>query len=437
MPDLASQPTPPRRRVRPFPYNDLPRLLHSEVEGLRAVARHLFPLLDELAPSGLQRLTEIAGGSFAVRGYECYLIPALPSELSARAHGAVCVALERVGPANLRAALLIDESLCQRLEIAREAQSAAVIAREARSAAVIDQDDGPADAAALLPFLRELLAGGPVRVGPALAPGELAAHLQPTRGTAEATGGPLFCLDATLATARGGGWARLLCESRARFRVPPPPAPKRAPQRHALLASTTVTLTLEAGHGRLALADLLDLRSGDILLLDHFGPRPVVGGPIEVRVGTGAFPAHLDGSGVTLLGSFRSPFRREPPPPARSRSAPIDATPQGEDSPVSDSQSASKPPAPARAAAPSAQPAPAEAPPQTLLQEIPVLVTCEIGRVTMNGQEVLELRPGAVIPVGRPLAGPVDLRVGERLLARGELVDIEGELGVRLTEVLG
>lgn len=413
MPDLAPHPTPPRRRVRPFPYNDLPRLLHSEVEGLRAVSRHLFPLLDQLAPS--QRLTELAGGSFAVRGYECYLIPAVPSELSARAHGALCVALERVGPANLRAALLIDESLCRRLSI----------------------DDEREDAAALLPLLRELLAGGPVRVGPALAPGELAAHLQPTRGAAEAGGGPLFCLDATLATARGGGWARLLCESRARFRVPPPPAPKRAPQRHALLASTTVTLTLEAGHGRLALADLLDLRSGDILLLDHFGPRPVVGGPIEVRVGTGAFPAHLDGSGVTLLGSFRSPFRREPAPPARSRSAPIDATPQGEDSPVSDSQSASKPPAPARAAAPSAQPAPAEAPPQTLLQEIPVLVTCEIGRVTMNGQEVLELRPGAVIPVGRPLAGPVDLRVGERLLARGELVDIEGELGVRLTEVLG
>ena len=34
------------------------------------------------------------------------------------------------------------------------------------------------------------------------------------------------------------------------------------------------------------------------------------------------------------------------------------------------------------------------------------------------------------------LAGPVDLTVGGRLVARGELVDVEGDLGVRLTEVV-
>ena len=50
-----------------------------------------------------------------------------------------------------------------------------------------------------------------------------------------------------------------------------------------------------------------------------------------------------------------------------------------------------------------------------------VEVVCELGRVTMTGRELLELRPGAVIPVGRPLAGPVDLTVGGRVVARGFL----------------
>jgi flagellar motor switch protein FliM len=73
---------------------------------------------------------------------------------------------------------------------------------------------------------------------------------------------------------------------------------------------------------------------------------------------------------------------------------------------------------------------------EALLGELPVDVVCELGRVSMSGREVLELRPGAVIPVGRPLAGPVDLTVGGRVVARGELVDVEGEIGVRVTQML-
>jgi flagellar motor switch protein FliM len=71
-----------------------------------------------------------------------------------------------------------------------------------------------------------------------------------------------------------------------------------------------------------------------------------------------------------------------------------------------------------------------------LLRELPVEVACELGRVTMSGRELLELRPGAVIPVGRPLSGPVDLVVGGRVVARGELVDVEGEIGVRITQLV-
>ena len=56
--------------------------------------------------------------------------------------------------------------------------------------------------------------------------------------------------------------------------------------------------------------------------------------------------------------------------------------------------------------------------------------------MTLSGRELLELRPGAVLPVGRPLAGPIDLSVGGRVIARGELVDVEGEVGVRINHVM-
>jgi flagellar motor switch protein FliM len=70
-----------------------------------------------------------------------------------------------------------------------------------------------------------------------------------------------------------------------------------------------------------------------------------------------------------------------------------------------------------------------------MLRELPVEVVCELGRVAMSGRELLELRPGAIIPAGRPLSGPVDLTVGGRIVARGELVDVEGEIGVRITQM--
>jgi type III secretion system YscQ/HrcQ family protein len=147
---------------------------------------------------------------------------------------------------------------------------------------------------------------------------------------------------------------------------------------------------------------VLGFSVGDIVMLDHFGPRPITGGPVWLRLGRGVFPGHLDGAGVTVLGSFY----------LRAHD-------------MADSQT--EPPAP---------PPEAEALNDSLLRELPVQVTCEIGRVTLSAREILELRPGSVLPVGRPLAGPVDLTAGGRVLAHGELVDVEGEIGVRITEIL-
>jgi flagellar motor switch protein FliM len=62
-------------------------------------------------------------------------------------------------------------------------------------------------------------------------------------------------------------------------------------------------------------------------------------------------------------------------------------------------------------------------------------VVAELGRIVMRGDEVAGLGPGAVLALGRFGASPVSLRVGGEVWAEGELVDVEGELGVRVTAV--
>ncbi|HKO49529.1 MAG TPA: FliM/FliN family flagellar motor switch protein [Polyangiaceae bacterium] len=66
----------------------------------------------------------------------------------------------------------------------------------------------------------------------------------------------------------------------------------------------------------------------------------------------------------------------------------------------------------------------------------PVVVRIEVGAVSMTAREWAELAPGDVIESGRRIAEPVVLRVAGREVARGELVNLEGELGVRIRELV-
>lgn len=68
--------------------------------------------------------------------------------------------------------------------------------------------------------------------------------------------------------------------------------------------------------------------------------------------------------------------------------------------------------------------------------DAPVVVRVEMGAVSMTAREWAGLRPGDVIETGRRIAEPVVLRIAGRVVARGELVDVEGELGVRIRELL-
>jgi flagellar motor switch/type III secretory pathway protein FliN len=66
----------------------------------------------------------------------------------------------------------------------------------------------------------------------------------------------------------------------------------------------------------------------------------------------------------------------------------------------------------------------------------PVVVRVEVGTVTLTAREWAALRPGDVIEMGVDLMEPVVLRVAGNLVARGELVNVDGELGVKIVELV-
>ena len=73
------------------------------------------------------------------------------------------------------------------------------------------------------------------------------------------------------------------------------------------------------------------------------------------------------------------------------------------------------------------------------LRALPIEITISVGRARPLVRDLLALGPGAVLPLDRRIDDPVELYIGERLIARGELQELEGgesgQLAVRLTEV--
>ena len=69
------------------------------------------------------------------------------------------------------------------------------------------------------------------------------------------------------------------------------------------------------------------------------------------------------------------------------------------------------------------------------LHDVPVELTVEIGRTRMTIGETLGLGPGAIVSLNRLAGEPVDLLVNGTPIARGEVVVIDEEFGLRITEV--
>lgn len=73
------------------------------------------------------------------------------------------------------------------------------------------------------------------------------------------------------------------------------------------------------------------------------------------------------------------------------------------------------------------------------LRSLPIEITISVGKARPSVRDLLALGENAVLPLDRRAEDPVELYVGDRLIARGELQELEGgepgQLAVRLTEV--
>lgn len=77
--------------------------------------------------------------------------------------------------------------------------------------------------------------------------------------------------------------------------------------------------------------------------------------------------------------------------------------------------------------------------PQSRLARIPVEVIVSVGRARPTVAQLMALEQDSVVELDKSVNDPVELYVGDRLIARGELQELDGEnlgqLAVRLTEV--
>ncbi len=71
------------------------------------------------------------------------------------------------------------------------------------------------------------------------------------------------------------------------------------------------------------------------------------------------------------------------------------------------------------------------------LSDVPIDLTVEIGRTRLTVGETLELRQGSILTLNRMAGEPVDLLVNGTPIARGEVVFVDEQFGVRITEVVG
>ena len=69
------------------------------------------------------------------------------------------------------------------------------------------------------------------------------------------------------------------------------------------------------------------------------------------------------------------------------------------------------------------------------IEDVPLLIIAEIGRTQISVQKVLNLKKGNLVEFNILVGEPMDVVVGGRLMARGEIVVVNERYGVRISEV--
>lgn len=180
------------------------------------------------------------------------------------------------------------------------------------------------------------------------------------------------------------------------------------------IAGLPVELRAQIGRGELTLADLSGLRAGDVFVVDELSMRPDLGeaGRAMLKVGAGCaggFEASVELAG----GRYQATLTRFAPGPRAELSG---GEPKRErETPMADEVHNTEG--------------------EKLLGDVPLEVVVELARVAISAEQLLELREGSILELGRGPGDSVSLSVNGRVVARGALVEIEGRLGVRIASL--
>lgn len=359
--------------AEPFSYAALPQLTHEAAQAASSLARGATHLSLEAALTAIER---VVGARPLVTRYAVETWP--PAS-----------ALQRPEP-NL-VALVIGDGVAS------------------RDRAVLELDPTLAgylvDRALGASLLEPRLAPGPVTEGErgalayvaasALAQVHGAHRLLGVISTVEAFAhalgdGFLVAVPARVELAGVVGWARLYCT----------PAAVRAQPLRPADPSIELDLRILAGTATLAAHEVAALGIGDVVLPEQWTARP------EAQQWIGPLRAASPHGGPSL----------------RLMAGPALVVEASED-------------APPRTSPASRESQPMSTEQRNRVDEVPVELAIEVGRLALTVGELGALAPGAVLATGLPTGHPITLRVGARVVARGELVVVEGEVGVRITEV--
>jgi type III secretion protein Q len=238
-------------------------------------------------------------------------------------------------------------------------------------------------------------------------------------------GSHLWTSDVVVALApkpwQSNGLARLVIEADfSRFRevvrldVPPEwiPASTAGLVEQATRRGLGIPLGVELARTTLTAGDWARARPGDAIVFDDQGAHaPDVDWPVRIVCGAFVALAHLAGDGrATMVDEFQPGDDGV----ALETTDAHEIQKTGREIMSSDEQHASS---------------------VTMLASAPIQVVAEIGRLVLRADEVVALRPGSILTLGGLRPTTVDLRVGDRSWGHGELVNVDGQLGVRLTAI--
>ncbi|MFO0685891.1 MAG: FliM/FliN family flagellar motor switch protein [Sandaracinus sp.] len=182
--------------------------------------------------------------------------------------------------------------------------------------------------------------------------------------------------------------------------------PAIAPAARAIDPTLPVRASLRVGRAILSGAACAALLPGDVLIPDELGLDPRIArtgrGELVIARSARRFELALADGTWRVARALGSPAPRAPTRPRRRKDVPM----QPSDSDTRES-----------------------------LSDVEIELSIELARLEMPVAEVAALAPGVVVTTGRLVGERVAVRAGERVIAWGEVVDVEGEVGVRITEI--